>query len=218
MLKSSGGALTNINRDLVLLIAVVLCFDYLLRQILHFVCRYGGENLNNDMDMAEFDFVRDDILRRVMAYWIGIRDGKRVPQRSRLDPVEIPFALSKIWLMRRDRVTGEFIYILAGEDIQNIYQKSLAGKALDEVFAKSLASKLRQKFTQVCDTPSIVCDIGPVYTYTDKPGHGERLMLPLADEQGWNAFLLGCTVYDWRGVIRPAAATDVTYETIYTVL
>ena len=84
---------------------------------------------------------------------------------------------------------------------------------MDEESAKVVDAK----FHQVCHEPCITHDIGPVFTKTDRPGLGERLILPLtANDDGKGSggrFVLGCTIYDWLGFTEVPKDAEIAYRT-----
>lgn len=161
--------------------------------------------MQSSLTLEDFDFVEDSILRRVLAYWLDIRGSEKMPRRSKLDPIDMPWALSKIWLVKRESDNDRFCYILAGEDVQETYQMSLKGKCLEDIFSEEVTDLLNNKFGRVCDDPAIAHDAGPIYTRTDRSGYGERLHFPLSDDQGNPAFVLGCTSYIWDKIPQPGA-------------
>lgn len=153
---------------------------------------------------------------RLLDHWEKIRGGNQVPPRSALDPSDIHWALSAIWLMRFEPESKQFRYRLAGEDVQAIFSVSLAGKTFHDFLEQELADFLVEKFRRVIEEPAICHDIGPIYVNSDKQGEGERLVLPLAGKSGQCEYLLGYTAYNWDGLIKARRSDGVQYSTTFT--
>jgi hypothetical protein len=166
-------------------------------------------------DLSKFEHVKHDKLRRLLAYWLDLRGDKLVPRRAQLDPIAIPWALSHIWLLQLDLTVDRFRYRLAGESVQGIYEQNISGKTIFDLMDEDNAGIVDAKFHQICHEPCICHDIGPVYTKTDRPGLGERVILPLATDEGQNEFILGCTIYDWRGYLDPSKDPAIAYTTTF---
>ncbi len=160
--------------------------------------------------------IQNPKLLRFLRHWCKLRGSNPVPSRRDLDPIEIPWALPNIWLMRYEREAGRFRYRLAGEAVQDILDTSLANKTFHDFLRKEHADFLVKKFMRVIEDPAICHDTGPVYVDTDKQGNGERLVLPLANDDHECEYLLGITIYDWDGLIRERTSDGVRYETTYT--
>ena len=43
-------------------------------------------------------------LRRLVAYWIALADGRTMPEFADLDPIEVPWALSRLFVLHGRRV------------------------------------------------------------------------------------------------------------------
>lgn len=59
-------------------------------------------------DLAKFEHVKHEILRRLLAYWLDLRGDELVPRRAQLDPMAIPWALGHTWLMQLDLTVDRF--------------------------------------------------------------------------------------------------------------
>src|SRR3546814_12665218 len=71
-----------------------------------------------------------DELRRLVAYWIARAAGRPMPGLSDIDPVEIPWALSRVYVVRVVDGGADFVYRLAGAALTRRYPGSLAGRRL----------------------------------------------------------------------------------------
>ncbi len=168
--------------------------------------------------ISDFNHVESPLLRRLLTHWLDLKGSDEVPLRSSLDPVDIAWVLPKVWLMRLDRDVGLLRYILAGDEIQAMFGQSLARRVFADFLKPDLAEFLEAKFARVIEEPAVCHDIGPVYVNTERPGTGERLVVPFAADGGEVEFMLGCTVYAWSGVVRTPVDSRVHYSTTYTPL
>ena len=137
-------------------------------------------------------------LLRLFDYWRGKRQGRPMPARRDIDPLEIGWALSRIYLMDYDPKEG-FTYRLAGTEVASVFGRSnLKGLNLRDVVKPGRWTLIEGAWMQAVDGPSVVCMTGMVYYGVDRTSVGERLLMPLADSvDGPVNGLLGMTVTDW---------------------
>jgi len=178
------------------------------------------------ISIDDFTHIEHAILRRLLSHWLDLTPaGRQIPDRDLLDPINFPWALPYVWLVERqagdpgDRIgTTKFRYLLAGEKINTVPGKSYARKTLAQLFDDELATYMARKLTDVCVSPAVCHDSGRIYKYTEKSGHGERLMLPLAGNGERAKYVFGCTVYTWDKVLKAPADIDEGYVTTFTEL
>ncbi len=162
-------------------------------------------------DMAAFGHVKDGLLRDLLAYYLARRDGARVPLRSRIAPMDFPKLLSNVFLYEYVAADDDFHIRLAGEEIRTMLQTTLQGAKLAEVFPPEIANVVRERYGQVCRDGSVMHNIGLVFERMGGSGQGERIVMPLADDQGVARFLLGATVYHFP---QQAAASRPNVEKV----
>ena len=137
-------------------------------------------------------------LLRLFDYYCGKRHGRAMPARRDIDPLEIGWALDRIYLM--DYVPQEgFTYRLAGAEVSKVFERAnLKGLNLRDVIKPGRLALIEGAWMQVVEGPSVVCMTGMVYFGLDRTSVGERLLLPLADETGGPVTgVLGMTVTRW---------------------
>lgn len=152
------------------------------------------------LSMAEFAHVGDARLRRFLAYWLERAERGRLPRRADIDPLDFPWALPMVWLCDYLREDGRFRYRVAGEEINAVYGYNLAGRHLDEVLAVDGYARVAERYRCCADTPAIVHTGGRVYIEPLRSYIGERLMLPLGDDHGRTAMVIGLTAYSLRAI------------------
>lgn len=131
-------------------------------------------------------------------YWHAKRDGRALPSRQDIDPVDLGPILSGIWLCDyevehdtiRYRLAGEAVSIATG--ISTVRGKLLSDLVRPEEFARVNALMLR-----VLTEPAIFHTDGFVYRSVGRYTRAERLALPLSSDGETADGMVGVTViYD----------------------
>ena len=148
-------------------------------------------------DLASFEHVENRTLRRLIGYWLDKRGARAMPALGSVDPVEIPWALGRIWLCDYLAESGRFRYRLAGEFVNSFWGRNIAGKHLDEVFPPDRLKSVTKKVRTVRQGPAIVHDRVSLTLADEIAKSGERVMLPLSDDGKNVNALLGASQCDW---------------------
>lgn len=164
------------------------------------------------LSIRDFDHVREPLLRRLLDYWLEKRGGRLLPCRRDIDPVDIPWALSRIWVLDYLPDVRRFRYRLAGEEINAVAGANMRGVFLDETLPADRCEMILGKFMDVVENRSIVHDSGRVYLRDERLATGERIILPLSDDAETVDALLGGTVYVW-GLAGGAADAGALRQT-----
>lgn len=120
--------------------------------------------------------------------------GDRPPSRRDLRPEAMVRLLPDIWLMDYEAETRRLRYRLAGENIRSRYDFFLVGKYLDEILSSSSRDYVLRYFLACVEKPAICLAIGRLYHEWEKPGYGERVLLPLIDRSDRIEGLFGITI------------------------
>lgn len=155
-------------------------------------------------------------LLRLFDYWRGKRGGRPMPARQDIDPLEIGWALSRIFLMDYGPEQG-FVYRLAGAEISNVFERAnLKGLRLQDVVKPGRWPLIEGAWRRVVDGPAVVCMTGMVYYGVDRTSAGERLLLPLADDaDGPVTGVLGMTVTRWLSGDVPEELKQARIESLH---
>ncbi len=126
-----------------------------------------------------------------------------MPSRADLDPIEIPWALSRIFLIDFE-APRTFRYRLAGQEISRIFGGNMKGRTLQDILSPEACERVTDRWMNLVETPAVLCMKGLVYLPKDRVPMGERIMLPLAEAPGGPVSgLIGMTVCDWvAGPVR----------------
>ncbi|MBO6837813.1 MAG: PAS domain-containing protein [Alphaproteobacteria bacterium] len=131
----------------------------------------------------------------VLAHWRALAETAEghVPDRRSVDPTRIIGALPYVFIMDRETDSGRLRYRLAGERINSRYDYGIIGKYLDDITPSETIKRV-QAYFDLCPTrPAVVLLSGVLYSERDKPGYGERLLLPLKDGKTGVKGLIGVT-------------------------
>lgn len=96
----------------------------------------------NSMRFAEK--IDDEDLRQLYFYWLSKKTNRFPPPRAAIEPGEIRFLLSSLFIIEVDHEEQRFRYRLAGSDVEAMVQAKLHGRWLDE----ALRSPLREFFDE----------------------------------------------------------------------
>lgn len=157
-----------------------------------------------------------DDLRRFAAYWIARAAGRPMPAFRDIDPVEIRWSLSRIYVVRVVDGGADFVYRLAGEAINLRYQGSIAGKRVSDLLEADSAAEVIGRWRQAVETPAAYFVDSEHPTSTGLRIRGLRVALPLGPEGGPADHIIGMTVFETRSgaggaVISGAETHDIRW-------
>lgn len=118
-----------------------------------------------------------------------------MPKRSAIDPTAIGPILAGVWMCDYLPDSRSFRMRLAGEDINRLYGRNVTNCTFEEIISPALLNDLLQRYRRVVEDPSIMHCTGHIYLASDRSEVGERLVLPLADENGAVRHAIGTSVY-----------------------
>lgn len=175
------------------------------------------------MSMSTIRICIDDLghitkpaLIRFAEAWMAARGDADMPARSDFDPIAIPELLDRVWMCAYEKDEKRFVYRLAGEAINSVYGRSLRGVNLEDIIPEASYPIVWERYFSAIEEPAAVHTTGRIYLYSDRFEKGQRLILPLADENGEAAYVIGVTVFetDWDHPPREQMALD--YHTTVT--
>ena len=158
-------------------------------------------------------------LRRLADYWLIKRTGRIMPTRGDIDPTDIPWALSRLYLVDYDLASGRFRYRVAGSEVEAMYtdftgRHSVRGMHLDELLVPSEAAMVIKRWKPLPERGAIVHMRGLIYSLSNRAAIGERLLLPLSEiDNGPVTGLIGLTVR--TGAVGALAEADRRIKITY---
>lgn len=135
------------------------------------------------------------VLQEVFAYWLRLRGDRPMPRFSEIDPVEIPTALSRLYVLDV-LADGDFVYRLAGEDVSDRYGESLKGKRISEIYPKGDTDAIISRWRMVA-ADGVCCLTRTVHaTARNRRIAACRLLLPLGDGDRRAQHVLGVLSFE----------------------
>lgn len=132
---------------------------------------------------------------QVLTHWraLSAKTDDGIPERQDIDPISMIESLPYIFIMEVETDTGRMKYRLAGERISNRHDHGIIGKYLDEITPSDTIARVQAYFDICPNRPAAILLTGVLYSEQDKPGYGERLLLPLKDSKSGTKGLIGHT-------------------------
>lgn len=125
--------------------------------------------------------LRSPDLLKLLDYWRSKRCGRAMPSRKDIDPIEIPWALSRIFLVDYDLADG-FHYRLAGAEVAAAFGRgNMKGLRFSDFFSPERVRSVEQRWMPLVTHRSIAVMTGMIYLAADRSCVGERLLMPLAE-------------------------------------
>ena len=170
-------------------------------------------------DFFDLSLIAEPNLRRIADYWLSRCNGRRMPGRIDIDPIDISWALSRIFLVDYDRETEKYSYRVAGGEVEEIFSQftkrlSMRDVSLDEMLPPESAPIVHERWRPLAENGDIVYMSGLVYASVERVPLGARILLPLSDrEDGEPSGLIGYTEYEWveRGDDLDSTGLDIHY-------
>jgi hypothetical protein len=154
-------------------------------------------------------------LRRLVGYWIALAAGRAMPAFADFDPVAVPWALSRLFVVQVVDGGADFVYRLAGERINERHGGSVAGRSVAELFRPGPVAGLLDRWRRVAGDPA-AC-----YTESRHPTtnglllHGRRVVMPLGPADGPVDHLIGMAAFEapvpGRSSIAEPGVVDVRW-------
>ncbi len=126
--------------------------------------------------------------------WLAVGSPERPPARSDLKPELISAILADTWLMDYEPENERLRYRLVGENIRGRYRFPLVGKHLEDTLLPEARKKVLPYFLACVQKPAVSILLGRLYHAWDRPGYGERLLLPLVSRDSKPEGLIGITL------------------------
>ena len=142
-------------------------------------------------DTAPPGFERFDGPARLLAAWLHWRgDGRPMPSRHDIDPLDIPHLLATVFLL--DLEGEDFRFRLVGEDVNERYGHRLTGRRLTELMSgPALEETLEEHRQCVRDQVAVLVDNTGFSAGLYDVQRYVRLILPIADAEDRVAFIIG---------------------------
>lgn len=127
-----------------------------------------------------FQSISSESLQILLAHYLEIRRGGRLPSRGDIDPLCLGPVLSIIWVNEYEPAAGTFRYRLAGEEVNSVFGGSVAGRLLSDFIIGERFEPVNNNFLKIIGEEVAMLASGPIYRCADRIAMGERLALPLS--------------------------------------
>jgi hypothetical protein len=147
--------------------------------------------------MADPDFIADchERVRTIYRYWDSKRQGRLMPRRADLDPLEIPRFLPDICLVDVVPDKRRYVYRLIGTNEANARGRDPTGLPVGEAYFGTSAQSVFLNYEAVVRTRAPRVDREPSITKDDRFIQHETIFLPLSDDGETVNMVLVFTVY-----------------------
>lgn len=157
---------------------------------------------------------RDPRFMLLLRHWAGKRAGLMMP-RAALDPVDIRACLAHIWLAQYLPEEDNFVFRLAGEQVNEAWGANITGKRPDEFMSPASSTTARQIYRRILLTPAVHVGYRRIEPVRRQEKGAERLVVPLAGAGGEPWGIVGMSLYHFNPVteadLPPYVGSDVTY-------
>lgn len=138
--------------------------------------------------------VRYPQIGMALDHWAALWSDGGWPTRKRLDPLAMPAALEHIFLLDYDTDRSTLTYRLVGDSIRTSHDSAMKGRSLQDFVPAEHFTTVSEYFLTAVNRPALCLLTGRLYHERNRPGLGQRLLVPLFDAQARPAGLLGVTV------------------------
>jgi hypothetical protein len=150
-----------------------------------------------DITMAARDCwpeLADARFRTVLRHWAERRAGLMTP-RTAIDPAAIRDCLPHVWLYKYLPEDNDFICTLAGEAVNEAWGRSLIGKRASVFMPPAMQARVPKLYRRMLETPAIQVSRRRITPADGMAQSAERLILPLAHDDGSPYGVFGLTLY-----------------------
>lgn len=134
-----------------------------------------------------------DSTRLLLQHWRTLMEPGKLPSRTQIDPSHLKQVLPTIWLCDYEREADRFRYRITGEKVAKRFSHKLSKHYLDDNTDPDYYPRVHRYYRSVIDSPAVLYIYGRLYSETQNPLHGERILLPLANDGTIASGLVGAT-------------------------
>lgn len=136
-----------------------------------------------DAQRLPLDNIAHKKLSQMYDYWLSKCDGRPMPGRGDIDPMEFTWILGLVCILDVERDPLVFRYRLDGTGVASALKSDMTGKTSDEVEPEIYAKLLREHFTETMETGEASL-YGITMQHDFKKSRYLRLALPLSGDDG----------------------------------
>lgn len=130
-----------------------------------------------------------------LASWKSVRHGQIMPRKVDWNPMSVPRLLTAIYLYQLVPDLGDFRCLLAGETVNEAWGGSVKGRMLHDVVGPADHPTVIRRWMQILQTPLLHYGKATERLTELETRSAERLLVPLAGDDGRAEFVLGLALY-----------------------
>ena len=145
--------------------------------------------------------------------WRDARQGSLVPYKHDFDPISVPGLLRFVWMYRYDPDLGDFVCLLAGEDVNTAWGRSIKNAKLQEVVGLQDHATVLERWLQIVGRPAGLHGAKDERLTAHETWRAERMILPLRSDGGETDHVIGLSLYRLAlpdGQRQPLVSEDIT--------
>lgn len=140
------------------------------------------------------------------AAWLAARGDALVARRKAFSPLSVPSLLRYMWIYRFEPEAGDYVCKLAGESVNDAWGKGIKGRALRNIIGEADYPVVRERWDNIVGVPLIQYGAVEERLTSLDAWHAERLLLPMASEDGTTDVVLGISLYNLDHLTKDKSA------------
>jgi hypothetical protein len=151
----------------------------------------------NGLVNARYDYGADGVLCLTLDYWRRKRNGRAMPQRSDIDPIDLRAVLAHLQITEVVEGGSRFRYRLVGTAIVAAFGAEFTGKFVDELVSGERDSFVHSCYRAVCASRRPAFVRSKYVTTKEVDLTANRLLLPLSEDESGVAQILGALTFEF---------------------
>ena len=132
-------------------------------------------------------------IRALLAYWQSKLQGRALPARRDISPMEVPELLPHLFLVDVP-AEGPMVYRLSGTAVVALMGHDVTGRTIGEGMVPGHRAEAIQRYRRIADGARPFFHRARLREHTNDFAQVERIVLPLSDNDARVNMLLGMTI------------------------
>jgi hypothetical protein len=144
-----------------------------------------------------FDDTVPPALLPIYRYWDRKRDGRRMPRRADIDPIELGPFLSRLMIVDVTNDDRRFVYGFVGTREVQVRRRDPTGHSVAEAFMGSSREKAVANYERVVTTGQPLVSTGTVVTTEQRIDTSQVIFLPISEDDQNVSQILVFTFFEY---------------------